>query len=464
VFDVTIRSSCRSDGLVSSHRHNVVFLCNTYVEVDNFLPLIYFLRRNLPELSQRICILKPDKSDLETSLLSTLLDSIELITTSHLLSPKLRVIVKLLEAITIRIKNVAETNKHNSTYSLHRFLVRTTLYLRKIFILLGRADIRRIGQFDVVVAAPGIYDAIINPAKFGSVRRVETHLLRNIFEMPKLLKVMLPETYDQFLPGFSQTIVVDSNIMKKMDWVLLNSDKETESNPNYHTHVDVDKSLVIGCPRYSESWCLEINDLVCKDNQRMIEDTGVINVLYLPMRTTDTFPKYSSEENTRLETIVIELVHRHKQIKLLVKPHPKVTTPFRFWSNVPESLHDRIEIFGSHTDTAQLMCRTDLIITPGTSVIAHYLWENKPVILFGNWLREQGYRYVYEPWCFTEKDIPVVLNQLKSGITNVAANPNTKSEMIDFFQLGLASENYQEMLVSNFRKIFQSHHNSMSRI
>ena len=44
-------------------------------------------------------------------------------------------------------------------------------------------------------------------------------------------------------------------------------------------------------------------------------------------------------------------------------------------------------MFQRNVDTSSLTTVIDVVITPGTSVIPHFLWQEKPVILLDDWAR-----------------------------------------------------------------------------
>ena len=435
--------------MYTSKSRNILYLCNTYVEADNIAPLIDLVRTGLPECHQGLCILQPGKTALDTEILPLLLEGVEIFTPSEIVRCPTRTLISVLMRLRRWLDNCTEVERLSFFRKPLRLACRLVMSLRRVLLQSSRVDFSRAGKYEVLIAAAGIYDAILDPLKFDASRRAEAHPLRQIIQRQGVRVVLLPETYDQFTPSRSKNYVVAPMVEKRVDSILVMAGYEAGCRSVFHS----ESQQPIGCPRYTEEWCTRISKVAVNPIGLRKKSDREVYLLYLPLRVKTTFPILTLEEAERVDVFLCNTLIKHSEIRLLVKRHPKSVGSYPFMCDLTEVPTERIEYIDGKVDTAQLVSVVDLVVALGSSVLPQFLWESIPVVLFDSWLQEQEYNYVYAPWCFKETEFSEVLAKVIAGEKKISRRSSAKREMMELFQLGMSSEKYKEQLVAKILKV-----------
>ena len=131
-------------------------------------------------------------------------------------------------------------------------------------------------------------------------------------------------------------------------------------------------------------------------------------------------------------------------MEIIIKPHPRT---FGYYSNINNfTTHkNRIKIFERNIDTSSLTTVIDVVITPGSSVVPHFLWQEKPVILMDDWAKKNDYSFTYDKFCYHWKDISKVIENVRIRKMNIINK--SQNELEQFFQCGVRSNQYEAYLV-----------------
>jgi hypothetical protein len=204
---------------------------------------------------------------------------------------------------------------------------------------------------------------------------------------------------------------------------------------------------VVGSPRYSKYWCNKLGDFYKQSKLKTVH--SYITILYLPIKASPPVD-WLKEEIKIIDQKVFALLDRFDDVRVIVKPHPRTVGYYDDLTRF--TIHrDRVEVFETMVDTAELAERSQICITPGTSFIPHLFWRNIPVVLLDGWAKRLGKEFLLDSFCFCWVDLDGLLDKLRHS--EKIDMPFSERSLENMFQCGVSSKEYQEYLKYKLKKI-----------
>jgi len=94
------------------------------------------------------------------------------------------------------------------------------------------------------------------------------------------------------------------------------------------------------------------------------------------------------------------------------------------------------------------------MLTPGTALVPHFLWSDKPSVLLGECYAKQGYTFIYKDLCFSEIDINRVIVMIRSQ--NTLKDKKIFNKLNKLFECGVSSELYEQFLEDKIKLIMDA--------
>ena len=102
-------------------------------------------------------------------------------------------------------------------------------------------------------------------------------------------------------------------------------------------------------------------------------------------------------------------------------------------------------------DTIKCIIESNVIYTPGTSLLGHVLWSDKVIILDDAWVDSAIQSFIYKEYCHTFDDrLKLIPSRKKSMEEKVIF-------LQDEFQLGLGAVSFDAKLKNQLSKIITIH-------
>ena len=403
-----------------------LFVCLSYVELDNFLPLFVKMRSQIPD-RVRIQSLMTLSTDLMTPMVSNFVSSEELSDPMDLVSPSFWSRLALFCQRRISRKAIANKNWLISlSNKLFRFGDRLCRKKLKIETFSPRA----------LVLSESIHEGLNdNRWNLGPIG----DFFKNLLDDSSVKKIIFPETFDQWneKPEF---FLANERTVRASDFFLSRGEQG-----KVNSIIPSAKTINLGVPRYSKFWCDQLAEFFLLNKSKLYSPKG-LKVLYVPIKISPGLPASTAEDIEAHDRSVFELLDRHEGLQVWVKPHPRLRGAGYEKEKISRftSYLERVEVIDHLTDTSELASQADIIISPGSSFIPHCLWLGKPVILLDEWAKRGGYSFTFSKFCYSINDIDEIIDGVISKVNFLTSGK--KKEMEDFFQLGLSSEDYNENL------------------
>lgn len=403
-----------------------LFVCLSYVELDNFLPVFVKVRS---QTSGRVLIqsLMAPSTDLMTPMVSNFVSSVELSDPMDLATP----------SFWSRLALFCQRQYSRRTNANKNWWISLINKLFRFGDRLCRKKLK-IESFSppALVLSESIHEGLNdNRWNLGSIGV----FFKNLLDDSSVTKIIFPDTFDQWNEK-SEFFLANEQTVRTSN-IFLSRGEQTKVN----SIVPIAKIINLGAPRYSKFWCEKLDKLFLSSTSKLYSPKG-LKVLYVPIKISPGLPASTAEDIEANDRSVFELLDRHEGLQIWVKPHPRLRGAgyekekiSRFTSSL-----ERVQVIDHLTDTSELASHADIIISPGSSFIPHCLWLGKPVILLDEWAKRGGYSFTFDKFCHSINDFDEIIDGVISRVTFLT--PGKKKEMEDFFQLGLSSEDYKENL------------------
>lgn len=403
-----------------------LFVCLSYVELDNFLPLFVKMRSQISD-RVRIQSLMTPSTDLMTPMVSNFVSSEELSDSMDLVSPSFW--SRLALFCQRRISRKANANKNwliSLSNKLFRFGDRLCRKKLKIETFSPRA----------LVLSESIHEGLNdNRWNLGPIG----DFFKNLLDDSSVKKIIFPETFDQWneKPEF---FLANERTVRTSDFFLSRGEQV-----KVNSIVPSAKTINLGAPRYSKFWCDQLAEFFLSSKSELYSSKG-LKVLYVPIKISPGLPASIAEDIEAHDRLVFELLDRHEGLQVWVKPHPRLRGAGYEKEKISKftSSLERVQVIDHLTDTSELASHADIIISPGSSFIPHCLWLGKPVILLDEWAKRAGYSFTFQNLCFPIEAVDDVVEEVLSGATSLSSDK--ENEMQSFFQLGMDCRKYEEFL------------------
>jgi hypothetical protein len=410
-----------------------LFVCLSYVELDNFLPIFVKMRSETSH-NLRIQSLKTASADLMTPMVSNFVSSVELSDPMDLATPSFWSRVALFCQRQYSRRTNANKNWWISlSNKLFRFGDRLCRKKLKIESFSPRA----------LVLSESIHEGLNdNRWNLGPIG----DFFKNLLEDSSVTKIIFPETFDQWneKPEFFHT---NERMLKMSDFFLSRGEQG-----KVNSIVPIAKTINLGAPRYSKFWCDQLAEFFLSSKSELYSSKG-LKVLYVPIKISPGLPASTAEDIASHDRSVFELLDRYEGLQVWVKPHPRLRGAGYEKEKISKltSSSDRIKVIDHLTDTSELASHADIIISPGSSFIPHCLWLGKPVILLDEWAKRGGYSFTFQSLCFPIEEVDGLLEQVLTGKTSLSVEKEKK--MRSFFQLGMDCCKYEEFFVATLMEL-----------
>lgn len=409
-------------------RKRILFFTSSSVEMDNFLPIFsIFKTANDCE----VVVLDYCRNEVSTKFFDYVVGSSPVFPVYYLM-PK-----GPLRSASLALSYLLE---FLSVYSTRLFFVKLSRTIRVALRWLIKAlpsgiCNKTISSYDILFISPSLSEQVIHG---------KSPVYRFMIDWESLVHsriVFFPETFDQFtdVPEFQHIKEVPNFDKCK---AMLCRDLSTVSNA-----LPGSRYICIGAPRYSKYWTDFISDFYKFSIDRSAEKA--ITVLYLPIKASPPVGWLFDEIKSHDQS-VFSLLDRFQNLRIIVKPHPRTIGAY---DDLPKRLHHygRVEIFNNMVDTAELVERSDLCITGGTSFIPHLLWRNIPVVLIDDWASKLGHEFLLKSYCHSLSSIDELINDVR--LSRPTRSFNDEQSLAKLFQCGMASSEYLEFLKSKIEII-----------
>ena len=405
-----------------------LFVCLSYVELDNFLPLFVKMRSEMSG-NVRIQSLKTPSIDLMTPMVSNFVSSDELSDPMDLATPGFWSRLALFcQKKSYRKANANKNWLISLSDKLFRFCDRLCRKKLKIESFSPRA----------LVLSESIHEGLNdNRWNLGPIG----DFFKKLLEDSSVKKFIFPDTFDQWneKPEF---FLANENTVRTSDFFLSRGEQG-----KVNSIVPSAKTVNLGAPRYSKFWCDQLSEFFSLSKSELYSSKGP-KVLYVPIKISPGLPASTAADIEAHDRSVFELLDRHERLQVWIKPHPRLRGAgyekekiSRFTSSL-----ERVQVIDHLTDTSELASHADIIVSPGSSFIPHCLWLGKPVILLDEWAKRGGYSFTFQNLCFPIEDIDAVVEEVSTGSSSLSLDK--EKEMQSFFQLGLDCRKYEEFLDS----------------
>ena len=386
---------------MSISKKNILFIVKSKVETDTYLPIISFLVKNKNNKVSTL-ILDIHIDSISSPFNDTILSKTNIFTIYNLVKSTIFIdLLYYLYCFLLNIKKIFNTSTKVNSLMLS--------LKRKITSLIRIQDNASI-SFDShsIISSPAIYRSIL----FSNYQAYSS--IKNSIYNDTNFKICMHETFNQF-NEYELYSGNDEEVNRVCD--LFISHGESSQGLGVSSLIPKEKIINIGSPRFSKFWCKKIDDFYI--NEQFIDNDGYINILYLPMKTSLGRPESSVEDLKVHNNIVINLLERYDDIKVFIKTHPKadVSNYRNFFQKTNIDNNNRIYFLPNKFDSSSFVNSIDMMLTPGTALVPHFLWSDKPSVLLGECYAKQGYTFIYKDLCFSEIDINRVIVMIRSQNT-----------------------------------------------
>jgi hypothetical protein len=410
-----------------------LFVCLSYVELDNFLPLFVKMRAGISD-RVRIQSLKTPSTDLMTPMVSNFVSSDELSDPMDLATPGFWSRLALFcQKKSSRKANAKKNWWISLSDKLFRFCDRLCRKKLKIESFSPRA----------LVLSESIHEGLNdNRWNLGPIG----DFFKKLLDDSSIKKIIFPETFDQWNEKL-EFLLANERTVRTSDFFLSRGEQG-----KVNSIVPSAKTINLGAPRYSKFWCDQLAEFFLSSKSELYSSKG-LKVLYVPIKISPGLPASTAEDIEAHDRSVFELLDRHEGLQVWVKPHPRLRGAgyekkkiSRFTSSL-----ERVQVIDHLTDTSELASHADIIISPGSSFIPHCLWLGKPVILLDEWAKCGGYSFTFQNLCFPIEAVDDVVEEVLSGATSLSSDK--ENEMQSFFQLGMDCRKYEEFLGTSMMEL-----------
>ena len=251
--------------------------------------------------------------------------------------------------------------------------------------------------------------------------------------------VLLPETYSQFkikgqeFPDTNSEISISS---QSFHAILIC--KSIESDIGFSNKVQ--NVIEIGWPRYSKTWCEKIDVFYGGPEN----NSGPKKILFLPIKASPD-GSWVREQIRKHINFAVKYAKKERLV-LLIKRHPRCNVPKSYWREVMGNLK-----LSTRLDTIKCIIESNIIYTPGTSLLGHVLWSDKVIILDDAWVDSAIKSFIFKEYCHTFDDklklVPPKKKNLEDKVIFLQAE----------FQLGLDAVSFDAKLKNQLSKIITIH-------
>ena len=412
-------------------KRRVLFLCLSYVEVDNFLPMLHVLSRHSPEVEPLILVCDSNRGGVETDLMVALLGKFTVLLPHQYLAGGRfsfwlqRLLSRLGESLYLpAIKSPLPGIRR--IYELSR---------RLYFFLTTREeggqphDGRKVNSLILSAEMMRIVHETKSSALGGLLRRIVDVGASPIF--------VCPETFDQWNEVL-EFAGVSEGAARGVD-AFLSRGVTTKLAPT----VPLERVVPIGSPRYSKEWVERLHAHRLGEGS---ESGGAqwVNLLYIPGKGSAAFSGIQTHMEAA-DNLVLSVLERYESVRITIKIHPRGAN--RFASKIASSIHrNRIIVADRTTDSARLTQSCDLLVTTGSSFMAHALWLGIPVVLVAEWTRAYDRSFLLSELCYGQDRLDSVVSALVRG-ERVTTRENADT-LAQIFQCGLQDADYTTHLAN----------------
>ena len=410
-----------------------MFLCRSYVELDNFLPLFVKMRSEFSGVC-KIQSLVSTSCDLMTPMVSRFVSTNELHDPSDIFVPNIWTMLARFFS-----NDFFRKPRHNKYIFIK--------IIGKLFSVCERICRKKIkiksAKPSILILSEGNHKGLQGDNwDIGSL----SQYFNDLIDDSSVSKLIFPETFDQFneRPEFD---TANERTVETSNFFLSRGQRG-----KVNSIVPSEKILNVGVPRYSSFWCEQLDEYFASRKSEP-HNPREIKLLYVPIKTSPGPPISTAETIANQDRLVFELLEKNQNMQIWVKPHPKThgagyeeTKLLKYTKYV-----DRVKVIDNLTDTSELASHADIIISPGSSFIPHCLWLGKPVILLDEWAKRVGYSFTFQSLCFPVDAVEDVLKDISSGMFSLTKAK--EKEMQSFFQLGMDCPKYEKFLSSIMKKL-----------
>ena len=402
---------------------HILFIVNSHVEIDNHLPIITYLN----EINDKIKIDILTVNDQYYVYTDTFCyENIKYFKIKTIGSFKKNKILKIIFSNKLSIWKKSLKLKHR--------LVNKVFYFLKIwavkYICVSKVDVTE--EYNFVFTTYGIYE---NIKKLGKIKSL-FHIASSQNGVHKI--VLLPETYQQFNSKDKETFFnrdMDNIASDRFYAKLICKSDQTDKNfPNQSQ-----SSIEIGWPRYSKAWCEKIDNFY--GNQESIG--GSKKILFLPIKASPD-GIWIREHIQKHIKFAINYAEKERY-DLLIKRHPRCNVPKSFWKETIKNIRLSMSL-----DTIECIIESDVIYSPGSSLLAHVLWSDKLIILDDAWVDKDKQKFIYKEYCHTLDDKSNVIapkkksrdaktiflqNEFQLALDDVSFDARLKNELAELINI-----------------------------
>ena len=402
----------------------ILFIVNSHVEIDNHLPIIKCLNELYDNTRIDILIANEKFYVYTDSFCYENLKAFQIKTLGNFQSSK---IVKA-------ILNNKLSVEQSKLRLKHKFLNGLFYYLKTHVIKhfnFAKADVAK--DYNFVFATIGILEAVKKLGRKASLNRIT--FSRN--DMQKI--VLLPETYSQFTSKEQEFPITSKEIhIASQSFHAILTCKANKSDISFSNKAQ--NIIEIGWPRYSRTWCEKI-DVFYSGSEI---NSGPKKILFLPIKASPDVG-WVWEQIRKHINFAINYAKKEK-LELLIKRHPRCNIPKSYWGQVMGNLKLSMRL-----DTIKCIIESNVIYTPGTSLLGHVLWSDKVIILDDAWVDSSIKSFIFKEYCHTLDDRLNLIPPRKKSIEEKIVF------LQDEFQLGMDAVSFDAKIKDQLSKIITNH-------
>ena len=414
----------------------MIFFATAKVEVDNVLPIFDLVREHCPDVKCDLVLLNYGWGYVDTPFFS-----------HKIPQHQRKVIYDFINQSIIR-RTLKNWSFSLSRIELKRSQARLSFWDRGLISLLTR-----LLRYVLKLMGPGLcnkkleeYDLWVLTA--GIIKKINNNnipYLKNTVEWkPALVQrtVLIPETIDQWRE-IPEHLGIDE-VLNLSDLAAILSRGEKTKRVVTPTNARI---INIGSPRYSEYWCRELEEFCCTPTGERSRE--FVEILYLPIKLSPP-ERWLQVLIDQMDRNVLGLVNQFSFVRLTISPHPRTRG---LYDGVDQRVVDdcRVEIREGFSDTSELVARSDICITGGTSFVPHLLWLGKPVVLFTDWTKNLHQTFEYDHLCARWGDVGELIDATRNTKTTLPRSQTTTFWLEKFIQCGLDSAQYRSRLIEQIK-------------
>lgn len=414
-------------------KRKVLFIILSYVELDNFLPIIAGMKNCNKLFEVDILYLGFDTSIFETNFFRSVYSNKKILRPTNSIDSSF---VRIIFDINFYIFNfLYYLTKWKFLLHILRIIEDSLIQIiPKKYIKLDNF----FNKFDYYFSRLGVIDLIQ-----GDVKRkgMNSSLHKKISWKKSYYNklILCYETFNQYRGNKEYSEVrefKDKKYMKKIPFVLSQGLKGNRDISFFKKSAIID----IGCPRYSEHWCNRLDEFYTKSSKLKTDS----NLLYIANKASPN-EKWAYDYIISQNNYTIKYAELERFKNLLIKKHPRNNISLKYWKNLRSKAVTCS--FVDNLETSFLISKCNTLITAGSSVIPHALWLNKKVILLPDWAKYLGNTFIFSDFCLQ------VTNNAEKWDLYVNCHKKRINFLKKHTQMDLINIEYKRFLQEQIKKI-----------